>query len=376
MGCNHGGFRMEQKEQFHGSDLEKIEQLYHIKKEAIIGFSSNVNPLGLSPKMKESIITQIDSISTYPDRNYLSLRTSIAAYVSCDINHMILGNGSSELISNIIKIQNPQNALILAPTYSEYERELSLNACTCTYFSLDAAKDFAFDFIAFENELINHTYDFFVLCNPNNPTSTALTQKDIKKLLQIAYRHHVFVMIDETYVEFTSDVSCYSAIPLVSDFSNLAVLRGTSKFFASPGLRLGYAITSNHTLLETSNQEKNPWMIHSLAVVAGESMFFDTDYIKRTHTYIQQEQQRIQKKLSAISNIKYFTPYANFILVKLLHKKASAQKLFEYLIRKNIMIRNCSDFHSLDDSYIRFCFLHESENDLLISELKNYMDSL
>ena len=367
---------MNQKEEFHGSDLEKIEHIYHIKKEDLISFSSNVNPLGISPKMRENIIQNIDSISTYPDRDYLSLRQSIASYVFCDIKHIILGNGSSELISNIIKIQKPKNALILAPTYSEYERELSLNSCTCSYFPLDVRQNFSFDFTAFEAELSSHSYDFFVLCNPNNPTSTALNINEIKQLLALADKYSVFVMIDETYVEFTQDVSKYSAISLVESYSNFVVLRGTSKFFASPGLRLGYAITSNTTLLDKSNQEKNPWMIHSLAVAAGESMFADKEYIANTHAYILKEQVRITDILSTIPNIIFFPPKANFVLIRLMHEKASAKHLFETLLKKNIMIRNCSSFSFLDDSYIRFCFLKKEENDFLLQELKDYMQTL
>lgn len=367
---------MNQKEEFHGSDLEKIEHLYHIKKEDLISFSSNVNPLGISPKMKESMIQNIDSISTYPDRDYLSLRKSIASYALCDMDHILLGNGSSELISNIIKIKKPKNALVLAPTYSEYERELSLNGCTCTYFPLKADQNFAFDFTTFEIELAGQSYDFFVLCNPNNPTSTALNLNEVKQLLTLADKYHVFVMIDETYVEFTQDVTQYSAISLVQNFCHFAVLRGTSKFFSSPGLRLGYAITSNKTLLDISNQEKNPWMIHSLAVVAGENMFADTTYIEKTHAYIIEEQTRIVKFLSTLPDIRFFPPKANFVLIKLLHKKASAKYLFEYLLKKNIMIRNCSSFSYLDDSYIRFCFLKKEENDLLLQELKDYLQSL
>jgi len=69
----------EAKEHFHGSDLEKIEAVYHIKKENIVSFSANVNPLGISPKIKEKLADHLDVISRYPDREYTALRQAIAA---------------------------------------------------------------------------------------------------------------------------------------------------------------------------------------------------------------------------------------------------------------------------------------------------------
>jgi len=366
---------MEHKEHFHGSDLEKIEQMYHIKKEDIISFSSNVNPLGISPLMKQEMVKKIDCITAYPDREYTSLKKSIADYAGCSSNHIIVGNGSSELISILIKILKPKKALILAPTYSEYERELQLNQCETSYYALHESLDFHLDIADFKKELQNQ-YDFLVICNPNNPTSTTILTADIANILDTAKEYGIFVMIDETYIEFTDDIAAYSSVALTKTFDNVAVLRGTSKFFASPGLRLGYGITSNTFLLDEINFKKNPWMIHSLAVVAGEVMFSDNEYISKTNNYIQAERKRIYDIFKNISDVKAYEPTANFILIRFLNPKASAFDLFHFLICKNIMIRNCKTFPFLDESYFRFCFLEKNQNDLLIYEIKHYIESI
>ena len=114
------------KEHFHGSDLEKIEAVYGIKKEDITSFSANVNPLGVSPLLRSTLASHIDAITSYPDREYTSLRECIAAYTGTDASQVIVGNGSTELISLFIQIEHPKKAMILGPTYSEYEREISL----------------------------------------------------------------------------------------------------------------------------------------------------------------------------------------------------------------------------------------------------------
>lgn len=136
---------IQHKEHFHGSDLEKIEQIYGIKKEEITSFSANVNPLGISPLLRKTLADHIDAISTYPDREYTSLRRCLSAYTGASPDHIIVGNGSTELISLFIQITHPKKALILGPTYSEYEREISLCGGTTVYYPLREEADFALD---------------------------------------------------------------------------------------------------------------------------------------------------------------------------------------------------------------------------------------
>ena len=130
------------KDHFHGSDLEKIESIYGIKKEDIISFSANVNPLGVSPLLRASLSEKIDAITTYPDREYTSLRKCIAEYCHTDYENIIVGNGSTELISLFIQIEHPKKALVIGPTYSEYEREIALGGGTTLYYPLKEKDDF------------------------------------------------------------------------------------------------------------------------------------------------------------------------------------------------------------------------------------------
>lgn len=92
------------KEHFHGSDLEKIEAVYGIKKEDITSFSANVNPLGVSPLLRSTLASHIDAITSYPDREYTSLRECIASYTGTDASQVIVGNGSTELISLLFRL--------------------------------------------------------------------------------------------------------------------------------------------------------------------------------------------------------------------------------------------------------------------------------
>ena len=91
------GSMLKHKDHFHGSDLEKIEEIYHVKKEDITSFSANVNPLGISFRLKSALAEHLDVITTYPDREYTALRQCIAGYVSSRAENIIVGNGSTEI---------------------------------------------------------------------------------------------------------------------------------------------------------------------------------------------------------------------------------------------------------------------------------------
>ena len=167
---------------FHGSDIEKICEYYHLRKEEIINFGANVNPLGLSEKVKEQLCAHLDLLSSYPDREYTSLRQTISQYCQIPADFILPGNGSSELISLLIETRNPRHALILGPTYSEYSRELSLSGSTQEYYHLKEEDDFQLD-VDDLCQTLKAGYDFLIICNPNNPTSSAILQDDMRKLL-------------------------------------------------------------------------------------------------------------------------------------------------------------------------------------------------
>jgi len=361
---------IQHKDHFHGSDLEKIQEIYGISKENIISFSANVNPLGISPNLKQALSEHLDAITTYPDREYTSLRNCIADYIHSEKDNIIVGNGSTELISLFIQIEHPKKAMVIGPTYSEYEREIYLGGGTTHYYPLLEKDNFMPNLDDFTSRL-NESIDLLVICNPNNPTSSAISRKDMRKILDVCKQYDIFVMVDETYVEFADNMEEITSVPLTNYYNNIIILRGTSKFFAAPGLRLGYAVTGNHDLIKSINTRKNPWTINSLAVIAGELMFSDKEYIEKTRTLIAKERTRIYKRITESGDFKAYPPSANFLLAKILKEDITSQDLFDRTIRQGMMIRDCSTFPFLDQKYIRFCFMNPGDNDRLLSCLLN-----
>ena len=362
----------EARDHFHGSDLEKIEAIYHIKKEDIVSFSANVNPLGISPRIRRELADHLDVISRYPDREYTALRCAMAVYAGTEPDHILVGNGATELISLFIQNLQPKKALILGPTYSEYERAITLAGGQTSCYPLQEEQNFQMDVRDLCSRL-SEDLDLLVLCNPNNPTGTAVNRQSLREIFSVCKGLGITVLVDETYVEFTPQEAEISAVPLTGEFKNLIILRGTSKFFAAPGLRLGYAITGDTSLLTKAESRKDPWGINSIAELAGQLMFSDTEYIRQTRQLIFGERTRLYEELSTWDSIKLYPTMGNYQLVRILKEGVTSRQVFEHCIRQGLMIRDCSNFPTLDDRYFRFCFMLPQDNDRLVQALREIL---
>lgn len=364
-----GGLHMNKTPQFHGSDLEAVAEYFHLPQEEIVCFGANVNPLGLSSNVKNKLAQNLDIISSYPDRDYTSLKKKIASYCHVSPKDIVVGNGCTELISLFIQVLKPKKVLLPIPSYSEYEKEISLIGGRIKYFPLSEKNNFLFSLSSLYKSL-EEDIDLFILCNPNNPTSTTVHIDELKHILSFCKKRNIFVVIDETYIEFVENIVETTAMSLTSLFDNLIVLRGVSKFFAAPGLRFGYGVTGNISLLEELNKIKNPWSLNSIGAYAGELLLSDTDYIQKTYSLISSERKRICKKLRTFPFIRVYEPTANFILLKLCKDNLTSNDVFIHTIKNGLMIRDCSTFVGLDGEFIRFCIMNPKDNDRLLDCLE------
>lgn len=350
----------------HGANLYDLSNKYGFSKEEFMDFSSNINPFGTSTRAKEYIINNIDIVSMYPDPNYTKLKKSISNYCKCLESNIILGSGATELISSFIKTIKPKNALLLSPAYSEYENELTKIKCNITKYFARYNNDFKIDVKELVKYTKEYSYDLIIICNPNNPTGFTFSSNEIKEILDST---SAFVMIDETYIEFT-DTKKYSCTNLVDSYKNLFVIRGTSKFFSTPGLRLGYGLIGNEKIKNEINKQLDLWNINIIASTMGEIMFTDEYFINYCSEIILKERDYLISELNEINDLTVYESKGNFILCKIKSKSITASILREKLISKKIIIRDCSSFDGLDEYFFRVCILKPNENRLLIKSLR------
>ncbi|WZL80459.1 histidinol-phosphate transaminase [Vallitaleaceae bacterium 9-2] len=362
---------MKELNNFHGSDVEKVAKFYHLDEKSIINFSGNVNPLGLSEQLQEKLIANIDLVTNYPDPDYHTLKASISQYASTQSEYVLLGNGTTELIAHYIDYVHPKKALIIGPTYSEYEKKISSCDAGVVYYPLSESNDFKID-IETIITMCTTDIDLVVLCNPNNPTASLITSKELTPLFDHLKALGLHILIDETYMDFIANADHISAINLVERYSNCIVLRSFSKFFSAPGLRLGYGITSDFKCHESMEKQRHHWAINSLAAFAGSELMKDSAFIEHTHQFIESERIRVGTLLSTISALKVFPNYGNFFFVKIIHPQYTTQKLFDHLIKRHLMIRNTASFPFLHGEYFRFSLSTRANNDLLIDALQDF----
>lgn len=355
----------------HGANLHELSKKLGISKSSIIDFSSNINPYGISPRALENLKNNLDKASIYPDPSYSDLKRSISSYCRCSVENIVLGSGATELISSSIKIIAPKHTLLLTPFYSEYEKELKSIGSKITKFYYKKEDDFRFDLDAFIKLLNSQDFDMIIICNPNNPTGQLITIDELKK---ITSNFDKPIMIDETYIEFT-DFRDTSAISLIEN-RNLIIIRGTSKFFSTPGIRLGYAIISKGVLLNRMKEMPNLWNINIFATIMGESMFEDSEFLDMCYTEFKKNFKLLFNGLKSFKDFKVYESRSNFILCEILNTSYSAETLYDYLVKKNIIIRKAKDFDGLDNQFFRVCVLTESNIKTLLKEIDSFMKEI
>lgn len=353
----------------HGANLFELSKQYNFEIEDLRDFASNINPIGPSRKSLDKVIENIDLITTYPDPEYIDLKENISKYVDANTEDIFLGSGTTQLLREYIEFINPKNSLILSPCYSEYENELNKLDGNIYYYTLKKENEFKIKVSELIECINTNEIDLFIFANPNNPTGTILNKEDIERILK---NTDAKLLIDETYSEFTNQ-EIYSSVSLTKEYKNLFIARGVSKFFASPGIRLGYGITSDEETKQAFEKNEMLWNITILSDIMGQNMFSDISYITEVYNFIKSEREYMISELSRIEKLKIYNSEGNFVLCEILNEKTSTD-LRSYLLKDAFIIRDCKTFRGLNDKYFRFCILNKEDNRKLLEKIKKYFD--
>ena len=327
-------------------------------------FSVNVNPLGLPEGVKSAIQNAIPDLERYPDQNCMRLREKLAETHLLPPEHIICGNGASELISLVTNAISPKNALLLAPTFSGYEKALKAARTKVQYHFLKAESGFALDETIFDSIQKNKP-DMIFLCSPNNPTGRLIEKPLLEKIAAQCDESGIFLVVDECFLDFTEHAN-ESMFRFVEENPHLVVLNAFTKIYAMAGIRLGYLATSNPALLHKINALRPEWNVSTLAQIAGEAALDERNYIEETRTLIKQEREYLSKELKALG-FRVFPSDANFILFE-----TEVEKLGVFLQEREIFLRNCGNFTSLSEKFYRTAVRTHEENVRLISVLSEF----
>jgi adenosylcobyric acid synthase len=349
----------------HGGNLNKIAELTGRSQDEILDFSANINPLGPPESLRSVLCRNIDQLSHYPDPDAAELTSKLAVQFNVAQDRIVLGNGSTEILYALPLVLNRWRAVLPVPSYVDYAIASRMAGLTIVEYMLQAEDNFAIDWQALAGLLQGDEIVF--IGQPNNPTGHLA---DPDRLLGLVRSHpQSFFVIDESFADF---VDGYQSTGSGETLANLITVRSLTKFYAIPGLRLGFGIAQAGLASQVRGRIL-PWSVNTLAQAAGSICLADEEYGHRVREYVTAQRQRLAERLNRLPQLKVFPGAANYLLVQLLGTAITAHRLAEQFLAQGIAIRVCDNFQGLDASFFRIAVRQEDENERLCGALEDIL---
>ncbi len=327
--------------------------------EGMIKLDANENALSLPDAVKARVAGALARVplNRYPDGPADAVKTTLRCALGIpDALGLIVGNGSDELIQLIVSAVARPGATVIAPepTFVMY-RVNALNA-GLRFVGVGLKPDFTLDHAAMQEAIERERPAVIFLASPNNPTGACCAAGDIEAIIRAAPG---LVVLDEAYAPFADD----SFLERVADFPNLLLL-GTLSKVGMAGMRLGYAVAAPEWIVEL-NKVRPPYNVNSLTQAAVGALLAETGWIDGQVTLIRAERQRVASVLARLPGVKVFPSQANFLLVRV----TGADRVFNGLKAKHILVKNLAGSHPLLANCLRITIGAPDENDLLLAAM-------
>ena len=329
----------------------------------LLDFSASINPLGMPPTVRAAAAAALDEAIHYPEIHAESLVTALANHHHLDPRHLLPGNGSTPLFAQFARTLRPRRALVVRPAFSEYQRVLEIAGAVIDVFDLTPEKNFTLDVTQLLQQ-ITPTTDLLLLANPGNPSGARIEAGKILTLAQ-ALREQALVAVDEAFIDFCPDASL---LPAVATQPNLYIFRSLTKFYAIPGLRIGY-LAGPINGISRLQVESEPWALSTVAIAAAKAALAATAYTEESLQLIPQLRNQLADGLRLLG-LHVYPSAANYLLLRL--NAACADDVVVHLRQEGILLRSCSNFPPLDAHYLRVAIRTAAENERLIAALAHF----
>jgi threonine-phosphate decarboxylase len=351
----------------HGGNIFSMARQRGFSPTDSIDFSASINPLGISPTVKQAIVGALDSLVHYPDNGCEELKQTLAMVHGVPAEYFAVANGSTEIIYNLPALLPGKSALIISPSFSEYAYALHQHHCEVRHLILSPHDNFFLNLDLLRNAL-GEGYDALYLCNPGNPSGMLYSREVVAQVYHLCRETNTFLVLDEAFMDFCEEASAKEEI-IAADHG--IVLRSMTKFYGIPGLRLGYAMAAP-PLIERLTAMGGPWSVNTLAQVAGVAALHDREYGDRSIEYITRLRNDLIRELSRFPQLTIYPSSANFLLLEI-NSGISSTELKELLMEKMILIRDCRTFTGLSNRFFRIAVRTEQENARLLACLKEIL---
>ncbi len=347
----------------HGGNVHLLSRSKEIGSDAILDFSANINPLGPPEWMRKVISSEVENLVHYPDPDCFEFVQEVSRHLKVPAAQIIPANGTTELLYFLPQVIDCKRAIIPVPSYVDYAKVMEMAGMEIEQIVLRAEDDFVLDINAVTTKLQGD--EVVIIGTPNNPTGMTV---DGSTLLNLAkdFPQTVFV-IDEAFIDFIED-----GIHVGAQCDNIISLNSLTKFYAIPGLRLGFGVFPLR-FAEKMKAIMPPWTVNSLAQRVGQQLFRDQEYATKSRSLCNELREELYEALYAFSECTVFSSQANYLLVRL-QAKITARELSERLLTQGIAIRVCDNYPGLDDNYFRVAVRERHENAKLVKALASEFD--
>ena len=331
----------------HGDDI------YNLTAKVIANFSTNVWYGADERLLRKLLEEKAEVVLHYPEPDAASFRKVVAAYHGLSPEHVVVGNGATELFYLVAHAFAGVSTVIPVPSFTEYEDACALYGHRLTFPGHS------------EVSAIPEGSRLMFICNPNNPDGRIWTEKEINNLLTA--NPDMILVVDESFIHFAP--AARTVCSWLGKFSNLLVIRSMMKSYAIPGLRLGYML-GEPELIRKIVRFKQPWTVNALAIEIGKYLLEHGEKLLPDAMSLLERQRCFSMELSRVAGYYPQLSGTSFFLVKTDYP-VGALKCY-LLERHGILIRDASNFRGLEPVYFRVNTLTGAKNRLLTDALKSY----
>ncbi|HDG1671683.1 TPA: threonine-phosphate decarboxylase [Kluyvera cryocrescens] len=350
----------------HGGNIREAAALMGISAETLLDFSANINPLGMPESLKQAMIENLACAERYPDVEYQQLHQALAAHHGVPASWILAGNGETESIFTLVHGLKPRRAMVVAPGFAEYRRALETIDCQIETYALREEDGWQLT----ERILSSLTteLDCLFLCTPNNPTGLLPERALLDAIAARCRTLGIALILDEAFIDFIADEPGFIAD--LKHNPHVWVLRSLTKFYAIPGLRLGYVLNGDERAVARLRKHQMPWSINAFAALAGERVLNDHDYQQATLRWLAREGQRLYQALDEIDGLTVYPGRANYLFLRCERADIDLQYA---LLQQRVLIRSCANYPGLDGRYFRVAVRSEAENQRLLAALRQVL---
>ncbi|MBR2567006.1 MAG: threonine-phosphate decarboxylase [Paenibacillus sp.] len=354
----------------HGGDVETAASRFGGNAAEFLDYSANINPLGPPKEVLEALQQGLQSVLRYPDPAHRGFKLLLSERLGVTPEQISVGNGAAESMALILLALAPRKVGTVEPGFSEY-RALA-RQFGAKVLHTEGREELNWQAQPEDIEQLIEKVDLLFLGQPNNPNGVQYPAEVLRRLARKAEESNTVLVIDEAFIDFIPMSQRQSLAPDWSKYPQVIIIRSMTKFYAIPGLRLGYAIGSPK-YIQAMMEKQVTWSVNGLALIAGEACLRSGERFEQdTISQITHERERLTTGLQAYGCS--VTPgEANFILVRV-PEPWTASTLQEALGLKGILIRNCAMYPGLDERHVRFAVKGAESNDRFLEMIGNVFE--